>query len=40
MNLPDISFALTPTRKRHLITFVLGIVISWSIAGLMAAVPI
>lgn len=36
MNLTILRFDLTPERKRHLITMALGIVISWTLAGLMA----
>lgn len=36
MNFSSVLTQLTPERKRNLITLVLGVTISWSLAGLMA----
>jgi len=36
MKLKDLHIELTPERKRHLITLVVGLAISWTLASLMA----
>jgi hemoglobin len=36
MNISRLRIELTPERKRHLITLVVGIAISWTLASLMA----
>jgi truncated hemoglobin YjbI len=36
MKLKDLRIELTPERKRHLITLVVGLAISWTLASLMA----
>jgi len=36
MNMPRLQIELTPERKRHLITLVVGVAISWTLASLMA----